>query len=516
MRERFGQLNTRQISAKLGFAVLCFIMAASLSLLYGRGLDGMMRSGYFSLGMDVAGVAICLVLYYSCMTEWRNTEQSASMFTGLIFVQGCILFFSECTWLVMDIPSLRMWNVLANVLFFMGGGALHALFWRYIYTSLHLQHNALMRILDKVLLVLLAVEMCLALANLFFPVIFSVDEAGHYARAAWYPYCLIYALLCLGVTILGLILASAPLRQKLVILSFAAIPFFSMYLTRNRFGISTQYASTLVSIVLIYGAVYAERGRQIAVGDTELELSAKIQHAVLSRDFPRSDRYSLWASMEPAKEVGGDFYDFFPVGGGRVALVMADVSGKGVPAALFMMNAKALIRNAAQKGMDPAQALREVNAQLCENNSGGMFVTVWLGILDPADGSVVYADAGHEKTLLRRDGVWSFVPKKSGVALAMWQPEDFAYLDERFHFHNETLHLGAGDMLMQYTDGITEAENDRDEMFGDERLLAAANAASTADPKELLEHIRAAVNGFAHGAAQFDDITMLAVSLLGG
>ena len=261
-------------------------------------------------------------------------------------------------------------------------------------------------------------------------------------------------------------------------------------------------------------AMTAEKER---VG-AELGMAAKIQSDMLPGVFPafpdRSE-FGLFAAMHPAKEVGGDFYDFFMVDEDHLALVVADVSGKGVPAALFMVISKTLIKNETMRGGSPASILETVNAQLCENNRNNMFVTVWLGILELTTGTLTYADAGHEKPLLYHDGKWSFLRKHNGVALALMEPE-LLELDDDPPFVDETIHLEPGDVVMQYTDGVPEATDAKEELFGDERLLSAMAASPSAEPEALLRHLRGEIDGFVREAPQFDDITMLAIRINDG
>ena len=245
----------------------------------------------------------------------------------------------------------------------------------------------------------------------------------------------------------------------------------------------------------------------------ELDMAAEIQLSMLPGEFPafpERKEFDLLASMDPAKEVGGDFYDFFLVDEDHLALVTADVSGKGVPAALFMMIAKTLLKNSAQPGFSPAAVLEEVNAQVCEGNDNGMFVTVWLGVLELSTGRLVWADAGHEKPILFHDGAWSFLQKHNGIALGMMDPELLA-LDDDPAFVDQELSLAPGDVIFQYTDGVTEATDAKECLFGEERLLAALNDSQTEAPEALLPYLRGKIDAFVKDAPQFDDITMLAL-----
>ena len=251
---------------------------------------------------------------------------------------------------------------------------------------------------------------------------------------------------------------------------------------------------------------------------TELNMAAEIQNHLLPSvfpPFPERGEFDIYAMMHPAKEVGGDFYDFFMIGEDHLGIVVADVSGNGVPAALFSMIAKTMLKTQAQTQISPERVLAEVNASLCENNEEDMFVTVWFGVLEISTGVLTYADAGHEKLLLYQNGTWSFLPKAGGFALAAYTPEDLELFGEDVEFRNQTIQLGPGDAILQYTDGVTEAMNTERTLFGEERLLDAVNGAPSAEPEELLPYVRKKIDEFVLGAAQFDDITMLGLRMNG-
>ncbi len=236
----------------------------------------------------------------------------------------------------------------------------------------------------------------------------------------------------------------------------------------------------------------------------ELNVATQIQADMLPRIFPafpdRSE-FDLYATMDPAKEVGGDFYDFFLVDENHIALVMADVSGKGVPAALFMVIAKTLIKNRAQLGESPAEILNHVNTQLCEGNEAELFVTVWLAVIDIRNGKGVAANAGHEHPAIRRaDGSYELVVYRHSPAVATM---------EGIRFREHEFELNPGDSLFVYTDGVPEATDANNELFGTDRMLEALNRDPSAPPEELLRNVRREIDAFVGEAPQFDDITML-------
>lgn len=242
----------------------------------------------------------------------------------------------------------------------------------------------------------------------------------------------------------------------------------------------------------------------------ELSIATQIQADMLPRifpAFPERDEFDLFASMTPAKEVGGDFYDFFLIDDDHLGLVMADVSGKGVPAALFMVIAKTLIKNRAQLGESPAEILKHVNEQLCQGNEAELFVTVWLAVIEISTGKGMAANAGHEHPVIRRaGGQYELVVYRHSPAVAAM---------EGIRFREHPFELHPGDSLFVYTDGVTEAKNAKKELFGTERMLAGLNREADAAPRVLLANVHEEINAFVGDAPQFDDITMMGLTYFG-
>lgn len=240
----------------------------------------------------------------------------------------------------------------------------------------------------------------------------------------------------------------------------------------------------------------------------ELHVATQIQTSMLPcvfPAFPEYEEFDIYASTNPAKEVGGDFYDFFLVDKDHLALVMADVSGKGVPAALFMMITKTLLKNVVQSGLSPKAALESVNNQLLENNEAGMFVTVWLGIYEISTGKLTAANAGHEYPAIKRaDGLFELLRDKHGFVMGGM---------ENVKYQEYELALHAGDILFLYTDGVAEATDGNNQLYGTNRMLKALNRKPDASSKELLLALGADMERFVGEAMQFDDITMMALQV---
>jgi sigma-B regulation protein RsbU (phosphoserine phosphatase) len=243
---------------------------------------------------------------------------------------------------------------------------------------------------------------------------------------------------------------------------------------------------------------------------TELSMATRIQEDMLPNIFPAfPDRteFNIYASMTPAKEVGGDFYDFFFAGEDHLAMVMADVSGKGVPAAMFMMMAKSMIQSQMIAKGDPGTVLYDVNNLICANNREKMFVTVWLGVLDINTGVMVAANAGHEYPILKDpDGDFTVIKDKHGFVIGG---------KKNMKYTNYEMVMKPGSKLFVYTDGVPEATDDKGNLFGMERTLEAVNMAAGSSAEVILSKVDSEVRKFVGGAEQFDDLTMMCVEYKG-
>ena len=240
---------------------------------------------------------------------------------------------------------------------------------------------------------------------------------------------------------------------------------------------------------------------------SELRIAQEIQASMLPTVFPKRKEFELFAMMEPAKEVGGDFYDFFFIDDNRLCFVIGDVSGKGVPAALFMAITKTLIKNEAKRSKDTGEILSNVNAILVPDNQSCLFVTVFCAVLDTRTGAVQYCNAGHNPPLLmRKAGDVEFIKSSKGFVVGVMENCSCKY---------DNLKLEPGDALLLYTDGVTEAMDPEQKQFSEPKLKGLLAGMKGKDMKGLIESMRAEVLAFVRGAAQSDDITMLAIKYTG-
>ena len=282
------------------------------------------------------------------------------------------------------------------------------------------------------------------------------------------------------------------------------------FVTHPLWGSAAVAAAYVLAMAAHYAGTVRERQalalEKERIG-AELELANRIQASALPKEFPSRKEFSIYASMTPAKMVGGDFYDFFMIDEEHLGLVIADVSGKGVPAALFMMVSSALIRQTTAGQYSPAKILQSVNRQICARNPEEMFVTVWLGILEIATGKLTAANAGHEYPMLKRTGE-SFELLKDRHGLVVGAMDGVPYRDYE-------VKLEPGAKLFVYTDGVSEAVNESLVQFGTDRILESLRSSEEGTPREILEAVNHAVNEFAGDAPQFDDLTMMCVEYKG-
>ncbi len=302
-------------------------------------------------------------------------------------------------------------------------------------------------------------------------------------------------------------------------LVISVVGFYIINLVSNSVGIYPDsfwffplYLTICVIFVVEFWMIFysIDQSARTMKTTAELNVATNIQKSMLPcifPAFPEREEFDVFASMDPAKEVGGDFYDFFMVDDSHLAIVVADVSGKGVPAALFMVIGKTLIKDHTQPGRDLGEVFTQVNNLLCESNSEGLFITAFEGVLDLVTGEFRYVNAGHEIPFwCKKGGVFEPYKIKAGFVLAGM---------EGIRYRCGSMQLEPGDRIFQYTDGVTEATNKANELYGMERLQTVLCENVALAPSELLSKIKADIDAFVGDAPQFDDITMLCMEYRG-
>ena len=370
-----------------------------------------------------------------------------------------------------------------------------------------------------VLAALLFVHTVLLIAGGCFDWIFTFDESNIYHRAPLYVLSNLSPLIMLVIdaALLLRFCGEVDRRVKSALWVYLIAPIAAIVIQSAFYGVQLIIFATVGAAVYLFSVIvqnqneaYEKQQKESSRIETELTMASSIQADMLPNiypAFPERPEFDIYASMDPAKEVGGDFYDFFLVDDDHLCLVMADVSGKGVPAALFMMASKIILANNAMLGKSPAQILTDANKAICANNREDMFVTVWLGILELSTGKVTAANAGHEYPVLRHaGGSFELVKDKHGFVIGGM---------DGVRYKQYELQLSPGDRLFLYTDGVPEATNGEKELFGTDRMLNALNEVRDAEPEEVLKGVRRAVDAFVKDAEQFDDLTMLCVEYKG-
>ncbi|MDE2861806.1 MAG: SpoIIE family protein phosphatase [Chloroflexota bacterium] len=316
-----------------------------------------------------------------------------------------------------------------------------------------------------------------------------------------------------GLTLLEQISKLDPELRAVIISAYGDMKNIRTAMNRGAFDFVTKpidfedlevtIERTLANIVQWREAL-ASRDKLVAI-QNELDVASEMQQSILPIHFPSGRTYQVFASMDPARSVGGDFFDVVRLDNDRVGLAIADVSGKGVPAALFMMSARTLLKGAAIGHMEPKSVLTEVNNLLQEDNESSMFVTVLYAVYNPETGHLTIANGGHNPPLvIRRDGTSELLTLSSGLALGLMP--DFPY-------EEVVTTLAPGETVVLYTDGVTEAMNSVDEEFGNDRLLGIFAGGAPKDAQQASDAVFEAVRNFADGTPQSDDITCLILSV---
>lgn len=373
--------------------------------------------------------------------------------------------------------------------------------------------------LRAILITILLIHIAIIIVGLFNRSIYYFDDGNYYHRSKLY----LLSNVCPFIMLLynGALLVcyknniNSKVRKAFWIYIIA--PILAIIIQSSTYDIQFIIFATVFAAVYMFFVItqnlnerYELQQQETARIGTELSMATDIQASQLPRlfpAFPNRSEFDLYASMTPAKEVGGDFYDFFLIDDNHLGLVMADVSGKGIPAALFMMISRVLIKTHLQNGESPGEALKNVNDQLCDGNDANLFVTVWLAVLEISTGKVVSANAGHEHPAIYRVGKkYELDIYKHSPALAML---------ENITFKEQSFTLKPGDSIFVYTDGVPEATNIDKELFGTDRMLNVLNENSNLTPEQVLTNVMNGIKRFVGDAEQFDDITMLCLRYQG-
>lgn len=490
-------------SAKNGLFFVLLLPCLYVLFVLLRDFRGIDAAWAFNIGVNLMAGVVCVVIYHSCMRDSAGIGEHKGLFLSLLITSGLSIFLAGSAWIVHGIPTLVFWNRLFNVLLFTDNYMLLLIFWHFECIALHVDEK-ITSLVNGFLQVFFLPTLFCNLANLFFPIFFSVDAAGFYRREKFFPVSIISLIpLLLGIAI-GVYRSNSTRREKLIFSSFVAFPLTVLIVSLLKFNTSFLEPAMFFSIVIIYHLLISVRAKKMALTQTELKMAADIQESALPHvfpPFPEHSEFDLYAVMNPAREVGGDYYDFIMVDEDHLAVLIADVSDKGTPAALFMMSTKNLINYRTRQGGTPAEILTDVNAHVSRNNESSMFVTVWMGILNLKTGVLTCTNAGHENpAVCGTDGVFRIFRDKHGMVVGAMHG---------LKYRDYELKMDPGSKIFVYTDGVPDASNHAGDRYGVNRLEAALNRTADASPEEILSFIQKDIDNFVNGAKQFDDLTML-------
>ena len=465
------------------------------------------QSYLFDFGVDTIGALFCVALFYGCL---RQKGEGTLIFRLLILMVSTSFLINELMLFVSGLSELRILHLSLCVLSsFLDLALIVDLYYYYIKKLLSIE-GKIAKITDIIVPILASLGTLIILINIIYPLTFAVDEQGvfTYTSLAWLTDIAPDIVFIIG--IVHIIICHAPWNQKIPALLFVVFPGIGYYLVGGEHGAAAQYGFVLMYLIVMYCVIFNDNNKKMTATETELNMGTEIQANTLPSvfpPFPDRHEFDIYASMTPAKEVGGDFYDFFLIDNDHLALVIADVSGKGVPAALFMMSSKILINDHTLIGGKPSEILERVNRAVYANNKAHMFVTVWLGILEISTGKLITSNARHEYPIINTNGKYEVFKDKHGLAIGAMP--NSKYVDTE-------IQLKSGDQVFVYTDGVAEATNANKQMFGTDRTLEALNAIEKgASQQKVLEGVKVAVDAFVKDAPQFDDLTMVGLTYFG-
>ena len=502
-----------QLSTILGslFFVMVIVLGIFLFDIV-RSQNGLPLMSIVNITADLCSMALGYVLFLVSTIDSSRNRKNLTAYLLLLIACFTAAFLDEICWLVDGDPSLAYVNAIANTFYYMTAPVMTYLFWRYVISYLDLRQREI-RIVNAFMGLGLLGAIILRIVNLGFGFYFYISADGRYHRGPLYLLSDLYAYAGMVLTLFLIFLARKRFKiyQVVILYLYAFFPLAAGILAIFTFGLSISSPVIMLVLLLMYCVLNVIQSRERSISENELHMATTIQTGMLPHTFPPfPDRpeFDLHASTNPAKEVGGDFYDFYMPDDNHLVITIADVSGKGIPAALMMMVTKTLIKNRGLTDFrDCAKILSSVNEQFCENNELDMFVTVYIGVLTLSTGEYRYANAGHEYPAISKNGN-RFELIKEHHSPPLGCMEGIIYEEHK------TI-LSPGDIIYLYTDGVTEANDNKHELYGEQRMISALNLPFNGDVTLLNKNISDSILRFSGGAEQFDDITMLSLKYNG-
>ena len=492
------------------FSIMCVYLVGSIVAVEVVDLSNFTNAQTFNIACEIITMFVGLMIVLSIVPTYKRQTGYIRIFITLIFFLSTTCAFDLFQALVDGKGELLVLNKIVTVITFICEANVMFFFWMYANMVLK-SKGKLMDILNFIAAGLMLVFAILPVVNVFVPFYFGFDSNASYYRVKtmWDIFARSYHIYIAASTLVAIILSKEKIKTKLIISGFITLPILTLFMREMEKGTAIEYAAMMISVILIYASLFAGNERELYSTNKELGLATNIQKHMLPSifpAFPERQEFDIYALMDPAKEVGGDFYDFFLIDDTHLGLVMADVSDKGVPAALFMMASKIMVQNFALMGYSPKEVLTRVNKQICMNNQDEMFVTVWFGILDLETGIITASNGGHENPILKSpDGHFEVLEDKHNLVVGFFANTPYSEYQ---------IQLEKGSKLFLYTDGVPEARN-AGEQFGMDRTLKTLQKYEDLNPTDLCKGVVSDVMKYIGDYPQFDDITMLCVEYRG-
>ena len=501
--------NKRKWIIPVLFGMMCVLFIALVTQLMIRDFNAIHPRNGFSIGAELLAMLVAIMMTLSILPSYKREGSYNRIFVALLTL-GCFSLYFDSQQMIYDgDPAFSTLNMVVSVFIFSNSALYLFFFWLYANSVLK-STSKIVNILNVISWVLMLVNFIAPYFNLIKPFYFHITDGGSFERLypGWY-FSQNYVVFLIIALATAIIVSKAKIRTKLVITAFTTLPIVAIVVSgyanvpEGEPTVSVQYAAMMASLVLIYAMLFSDNEKNLFSTNRELGIATNIQKNMLPSifpAFPERKEFDIYASMNPAKEVGGDFYDFFLIDETHLGLVIADVSDKGIPAALFMMACKIMVNNYAMLGQSPKQVITSVNKQICTNNQEEMFVTVWLGIVDLKTGLLKACNAGHEKPVVKQpDGHFEL----------MSDPHNFVVgWNEMAVYKEYEIQLQKGSKLFLYTDGVPESYNGNSQ-FGTDRMIESLVTNESSNPQTICEEMTKSIALFVGKQDQFDDTTML-------
>lgn len=507
-----SQTRKEVIYTALGM-ILLFAMAISVpQLAYIEGLENFNPMYIINITLDTFGMFVgCIVLLGLCLDKQKKGK--TTRFLVLIILVTYISLLTDAVEYIYDgMAEYRLHNIWVTTLYYFTLPAEGIFFWYYTLNYLKIKNQKLIQI-NRLVNIGFAIAILIRIINLKYGFYFVIDEMGIYHRGAQYALSKAYFVISMMLSLAIIIAKRKQFKpvQLIAVFLYAIAPVGVGLSSLVVHGLSLSPITTMAVVLFMYCALNVTQGREIAVAENEMAIASKIQENMLPKSFPYlpgKKEFDLYAVMRPAKEVGGDFYDYFMVDDEHLALVMADVSGKGIPAALFMMTSRTLLKNRIQAGDRLSTIMRDVNNQLCEGNVADLYIIAWVGIIELGTGKGIEVNAGTmNRAIKRANGQYELVEFPSDLAIAISAGNEY---------HEHPFNLNAGDSIFVFTDGVAkDMENSNDMIYSNKCLVEILNTVSEASPKETVDVVLQSIDDYANDPDQLDDITMLCMKYNG-